>query len=248
MGDSRLWGVDNYAKPKDVNIEFVLRRGAKIEELVDPTVDLLKEQRFKAADIVVVKVAAGINNLTFIDSHKSGREISRSSTTDLALFNKIKDFKQKIKEVCPNALVGFATIPTLSFKKNIEYRIRKGNLVKSKHTKHEIDHIQNELDETVGKVNTRIKLENSNRQVGHRKGCLTVSLHRDVAKQTKRRNRSGRLRVIEKNSFKQLYDGLHAESSLKHKWFDKLCQAVKTEIGFTLKDKAASVRVTIEGK
>jgi len=246
VGDSRLVGFDRYVRPTNLNLDFVIKRGACVEDLVEPTVQLLQQKEFRNADIVVVKLVAGINNFTSIISHSEGKELTLSHTSELGVFQKIVAFKERVKKVCPQALVGFATIPTLSFQKNIQHRIEVGKLRKSKYSSGEILRFQQELDEKLVQINARIKFDNSRKQTGHSKGCLTVSLHRDITRESKRRNRGGKLRVVTRNTFNQLYDGLHAKSELKLKWFERLCKALKSEISFTLKDRAASVRVTIE--
>ena len=45
-----------------------------------------------------------------------------------------------------------------------------------------------------------------------------------------------------KNNFKELYDGLHATSDLKHKWFKQFIDIVRAEINYTLADSSC-VRV-----
>ena len=178
-------------------------------------------------------------------SHEGGKELGLSGKDSLSIFNELKHFKTQIKEVCPQALVGFVTIPTLSFEKNIQCRQNEGKLTVSKYSSTEICRLQCQLDQELSDINSRIKFENSLRQVGHEKGCMTISLHSTISRTSKKRNRRGKLRTVVRNNFDDLYDGLHAVSHLKQKWFYSICCCVQKEIKYTVNDRASLVKVRV---
>lgn len=240
VSDSRGWGFDKYKQPGDLKFEYVLRRGALVNDLVDETLKLLRRYGDR---VLVVKIALGINEFTCFVSHRNGTELRFSSINEKTVFDKLIEFKHKIKSVNKSCLVGFITIPPISFEKNRQYRLDIGKLKESTFSDLQIVEFQDKLNEQVSLLNTRIRLENSTQQSGHRKGCRTISWHNDIVRLSKVRNRRGVLRNRIRNDFSKLYDGIHATSYLKQKWFKELCKCVEAELKYTISETAASVHV-----
>ncbi|MES9880249.1 MAG: hypothetical protein ABW185_05135 [Sedimenticola sp.] len=216
-----------------------------MNDLVSPTLDLLRSRNYKQCDILAVKIAAGINDLIKSVRHDGGRQLTLSGVTEKKVFEKLQNFKSEIKSVCPNALVGFATIPSLSFKDNNRHKRDNGELVESLFTEAEIEEQQRKINADICDINKRIKLENSTRQQNHERGCLTVSLHSEIEKKSRRRNRGGKLREVTQYKFAKLYDGLHGKSDLKHKWYNSLLKAIAQEIKYTIRDRASNIIVRV---
>lgn len=247
VGDSRLAGFQHYSSNTDLQLQFVIRRGAQVADLVHPTLQTVRNVH--KIGVLVVKISCGINNFTKFISHRDGRELTYAGITADNVFSQLHDFKRKIKEIRPDALVGFVTVPTLSFAKNIKSRIESRKLVKSKFTEADIKEVQQSLDEQIQLLNIKLKFENSVRQAGHKKGCRTVSWHSYITKCSKRkRNKlARRSRTVIRNNFSKLYDGLHAVSDLKRRWFQDLVACITAERKYTIYDKSQTIQVAISG-
>ena len=113
VGDSRSYGFFRYEQPKNFETLFCVKRGAKIDDLIGESLEKLKEVRTDLP--LIVKIAAGINNLTKFTRHQGGKELIASDISIAEVCNKLDSLKSKIKEARSDALVGFVTIPTLSF-------------------------------------------------------------------------------------------------------------------------------------
>ncbi|MES9885082.1 MAG: hypothetical protein ABW185_29925 [Sedimenticola sp.] len=224
VGDSRAHGFDRYDCPQKVTVHFVIKRGARVDDLVAPT--LTKLQSLYSYDIVIVKIACGINNFTQFVKRNNVKDLVESAATERSVFNELVEFKKAIKHCCPKALVGFVTIPTLSFVKYRDTRVGKEH---SQYSDRELSIFQSEVDGKLKSLNIRIKLENSTRQSGFETGCRTVSWHNSITRQSRRKRRDGTSRTVTRTCFNQLYDGLHAVRPLKRKWFDEVCKAALAE-------------------
>ena len=143
----------------------------------------------------------------------------------------------------PTAVVGFVTIPTLSF---VKYRDSKSDKEQRSFlpTDEQLEIDQNKLDKELIVLNTDIKVENSRKQSGLLKVCYTVSWHYTVSKQSIRKRRSGSRKVI-RNNFANLYDGLHATHSLKKRWHKKLLKCVDTEVELIRKYNLKSTKIEV---
>ncbi len=64
VADSRAFSFDHYPRPEScsLNLDFVIVRGATIEDLILPTIAKLRS--YSASDFTIIKLAAGINDLT----------------------------------------------------------------------------------------------------------------------------------------------------------------------------------------
>lgn len=246
VGDSRLAGFQRYSSPTDLQLKFVIRRGARVADLVEPTLEAVRAVR--GANILIVKIACGINNFTEFVTHPNGRELTYAGVTGDHVYSELKELKREIKEIKPKALVGFVTVPTLSFAKNIESRIISNRLRESKYSTTEVAGLQTALDEQISILNIRLKFENSVHQAGHRKGCRTISWHRYITKLSKRkRSRTAKhSRTVVRNNFTKLYDGLHAVSELKQRWFHDLLHCITIERRYTTYDEAKTLHIVIE--
>ena len=235
IGDSRSYGFSRYKQPKKLNTDYVVVRGAKVEDLVAPSLEKVKNTR---SDLpIFVKIACGINNLTKFKVHDGGKELKPSECPSSELIGKLASFKKKIKEIRPDSLVGFVTIPTLSIEKYNTHLRNRGLLWDPELSKSGLEAAQKTVDSALDDVNAWIKRENCEKQANHNRGCRTVSWHNTITKRSKVKRKSGQYKIVFKKDYKLLYDGLHAVSYVKQKWFREVIKAVKCEVEFTLRER-----------
>ena len=228
VADSRAHSFDKYAKPADFHfgIDFIIRRGAKVSDLVRPT--LAKLRSYSQQDRLIIKVAVGINNLTkFIyDPTHRRRVLTRSSLDANSLLALLEDFRAQVVSTRPNSIVSFCTIPTASFAKfQLSRRLTAPILSEA-----ELYTAQEDLDTVLDSVNSRIPALN----VGSLSSFISITPHNlawhsHIRRVSKRMSRSGKLRSSVRSNFSQLYDGLHATSSLKKRWFLDLYKSFARE-------------------
>ena len=102
---------------------------------------------------------------------------------------------------------------------------------------------QTQLDSLLDQVNVRIRAFNNKLQLGI--SARTLSWHTSVRKPSKRRTRSGAYNTSLRNDFSQLYDGLHAKSTLKRKWYNELYRSFQIDTDFTCSFTVRIVLLTI---
>ena len=62
VADSRAYSFDQYTPPpSNACVDFVIQRGAKIDDLILPT--LTKLRSYDPSHFTIIKLAAGINDL-----------------------------------------------------------------------------------------------------------------------------------------------------------------------------------------
>lgn len=226
VGDSRITGFEAYSRrelSRRVRIFFIAQRGAKIDDLCRPTIELIRS--LPLHEPVIVKLAAGINNLTQFKNIRQNNTLVSSRITRAEVFQELISFKQTIKRSARVVLVGIVNIPVLSFEKYHNYK-GYGRVL----TRREIDHEQLRVEQILDQVNKDIERENGYYQTGFVRGPRSVYWDRTVRRSSKRRNRDNHMVTTVRSHFRYLYDGLHATSYLKHKWFGEMCRAINKEI------------------
>lgn len=114
--DSRICGFDSFEYP-DVKFESIIKRGAVIDDLREETLELIGKYK-KVDRTMILKIACGINEFTKFKEGENYRDLRyRSGVSNMELLDKLKSLKQDIKIVRPGTIVGFVTVPTLSFRK-----------------------------------------------------------------------------------------------------------------------------------
>jgi hypothetical protein len=65
VGDSRVNDFDTYSQPQDLNIHYIIQRGATVDILTYLTCSFLysHETNLDNYQVILVKLSAGINNL-----------------------------------------------------------------------------------------------------------------------------------------------------------------------------------------
>ena len=236
IADSRSYGFSRYNQPEELQTFYVVKRGAKIQDLTDESLDKIKQIR---SDIpLIVKIACGINNLTHFVYHSGGKELTESACTTIEVIGQFQELKRKIKQLRPDSLVGFITIPGVSLEKCNKHLSNRGLLSQPRNKGQILDSTQRSINEKLDEVNKWIKATNSCQQEGHNRGCRTVSWHNSILKRSKVKRQNNNYKIVYRRNYKQLYDGLHAVSDLKKKWFWEVTKAAIKESKYTSKEKA----------
>ena len=86
VGDSRANNFDTYSQPQDLNIHYIIQRGATVDILTDLTCSFLysHETNLDNYQVILVKLSAGINNLLHRENVLS--DISSQQFIDKLLF------------------------------------------------------------------------------------------------------------------------------------------------------------------
>ncbi|KAJ8048288.1 hypothetical protein HOLleu_00541 [Holothuria leucospilota] len=223
VADSRAYSFDRYTQPHvpgegsvQVRVHYVIKRGARVADLLEPTLSKLRQWR--EDDFIVTRVAAGINDLTELFSlpTHTKRVLRRSAVTSSDLVREFSQFKSACLRLRPKCIVIFTTIPPASFSK---FQLSKC-LPQPILTAEQLQRNQADLDSTLDSVNSSIK--DLNQEAQHGIVFQTLSWHTTVRKPTKRKSRSGNYTRTIRNDFSPLYDGLHAKSTTKNRWFTLL--------------------------
>ena len=231
VADSRANSFDNYEQPTDIKVHYIIRRGANIKQLLDETLQYLTSHDIPK--LYFVKIAAGINDLL---DKVSGALIPSQLSVDSFIL-KLIDFRKAVKFICPFALVGFVTIPTVYFQGHKSYCESQGQLLYHGISEKVLNANQVAINEKIQIINSRIRHENSKQQLGHVAGCWTVSWHQSIVKDIKkRRGKSRRLVSAIRYSYDSLYDGLHAKSTVKKYWFSLLVHCFRSDIEYTVNE------------
>ena len=206
-----------------MSIDFVIQRGAKIDDLLLPTATKLRS--YDPLDFTIIKLAAGINDLTeFVyTAHSRSKVLKKSDLTLDGFFAKLYRYKQQILACRPLTIISIVTIPSASFSKFQASR----NLSSPILSDEELISNQKQLDSLLDQANARIREFNAELQLGI--STRTLSWHTSVRKPSKRRTRSGKYNTSLRNDFSPLYDGLHAISSLKKKWHNELFRSFELD-------------------
>jgi hypothetical protein len=86
VGNSRANNFDTYSQPQDLNIHYIIQRGATVDILTDLTCSFLysHETNLDIYQVLLVKLSAGINNLLHRENVLS--DISPQQFIDKLLF------------------------------------------------------------------------------------------------------------------------------------------------------------------
>ena len=234
IATSRANNFDKYVQPTDFATNYIIQRGAKIHELQDRA---LNEITHEGNSFLLIKIVAGINHLTHFVRHKEGKELVVNDVSAKELFDKLLNFKACLKAKFPDALVGFVTLVPVNFRKYRQVAIDEGKLTEPRVNVNDLCEQQSRHEQIVEEINVLIKRENNSQQNNHLRGCRTVSWHSRVVKASKKRKRSGEYKTVIRYKYGDLYDGIHAVSSVKKLWFGELIRAFRAEIAYTVKER-----------
>lgn len=220
LADSRARGFTNLDQGKfyTYDVHYVVRPGYTIRDL---TADALTLVRNISPDntTLLIKIAAGINNLTLKINRRRAYEIAPSTATANTVLAELVNLKRAIKEIRPDAIVSYMTIPPVNFIQQLSYWQEKRCLPFPIYTQEERLEFQEAHEIIVSDINQNIKELNYNEQRGIH--CQTSSWHSAVL-----RRQRGKDRLI----VSALIDGIHGSNSSKIKWHRGFHQAIQKEI------------------
>jgi hypothetical protein len=99
VGDFRICGFDTF-KYENFRTWFVIERGALIKDVVEKTLDIVREYCVQNRD-VIVKIAFGVTEYTKFESINGKRFLRFHSVKSRSVIGKLKSFKDKIKSIRP---------------------------------------------------------------------------------------------------------------------------------------------------
>lgn len=247
VADSRANNFDKYKQPHDLNIHYIIQRGATIEQLTSRTRTEIVSLTTKK--YILVKIAAGINDILEKYTDCTGTHIRLSTTSSAeTIINKLLVFRSVVKTLIPSALVGFVTIPTAHLPSIQQHNIdSKKTIPSSAYPLETLQQEQSKLNTLIDEINNRIRTLNSNEQAFCTRGCWTVSWHSYIAKLHSKR--SGKGRPAKKHTrymYGNLYDGLHAVSTVKRAWFQLVLRSFRAELGYTQREDIGTATVELE--
>ena len=156
VGDSRICGFDTF-KYENFRTRFVIERGALIKDVVEKTLDIVREYCVQNR-YVIVKIACGVNEYTKFESINGKRFLRFHSGKSRSVIGKLKSFKDKIKSIRPQTVVGFITVPTLSFRNQQDFRITEKSKANIGFSDENLQNDQRKLDVELIGLNADIKL------------------------------------------------------------------------------------------
>jgi hypothetical protein len=207
----------------------IVIRGARISHLLQDTICRLKS--ISKEDIKIVKLCAGINEITKKIRHKSGSEI----VVDLeqCLWQHILEYKSAIRVNYPNALVGICTIPPVDLNASLEHYKQKGWLKESVIGEEDRIYQQQQITETLTHINHLIVTENKKPQHIPQVGDITPSqffFHQEVERTYTRKRKDGSRRTTKHIRTNSLSDGVHPTDEVAQKLFEVMHETIKKEI------------------
>lgn len=205
--------------------------GVKLHKLVNT---------LPTSSLVLIRIACGINEITYKDKHDGGTELALRPHQDV-LYH-LRQLKASIKLSHPRVHVAFATIPPINFTIAQQYYLKRGWLRNPKYTNDTLSKFQSELSSILANVNRELCRENISPQYIPGWGSSSGSQsfwHQEVEK-VAHRKRSGKLVKVKRIPLCALPDGVHAEDSIVNGWFSRTHQNFKKDL---IKIKSGSVHL-----
>lgn len=220
LADSRAKGFPAYDTGKlyTYNQHYVIKPGAKIIDLTSDAIDKIRDIPVVNTK-VLVKIAAGINNLNSKISRPGCYEIAPSAVEPENLLHELNELKDRLKEIRSDIIVSYITIPPVNYLQQLKYWQDKKRLTNPIHPEHDRLRFQKEHEEKIIQINKQIKEHNCNEQQLIR--CQTSSWHSEVLRLQK-----GKHRLV----VSALVDGIHASDTVKQRWHKNYHQSVQKEI------------------
>jgi hypothetical protein len=203
-------------------------RGARIDRVSSAIFSCLR--RINPSSLVLVRICAGINELTYKYHHKDGNELVPHIQQNV--IQHLLQLKEKIRRKFPSALVGIATIPIVNLAQSKLHYMEKGWLSKPLYDESQTLQHQRELSITISNINARIVRENSLRQYIPEIGLVLPTqlfLNQDIEKVSIRK-KGGKRRLRKHIQISSLPDGVHPSDRISDKWFNCIHENFKREL------------------
>ena len=219
--DSRGRGFPVFDQGEDLGYtpHYIIKPGAKIRDLQDDAIALIGGLP-KTKTKVIVKIAAGINNLTEKINHQRSYEIKPSAASANNILAELVNLKRKIKEVRPDSYVSYMTIPPVNFLQQLTHWEGTRRPAQPTFDEDKRREFQRQHELKINDINSNINALNHALQNNIR--CQTASWHSVVLRRQKGRNRL----IVS-----ALADGIHGTESTKRKWHESFRQSIEKEMG-----------------
>ena len=209
-----LFDSDRYS-----DIHIISQSGARINDLVEPALDYI-ENTVHSRRLLIVKIFAGINNLTRIFWNTRGeREITLSDQTPESVIVLLLRFRSQIKDRHEKSIVTFCTVPPVNLEVAQRVAIEKDRLRYPTFSNQQLRDKTSLLVGTVRNLNNRILVANRNKQLGITP--QTPYTHSYVLKSIG----NGRTRLI----VSSLVDGVHGTTRVELNWLKTIWATATTE-------------------
>jgi hypothetical protein len=202
--------------------------GAKVDRIKRKILQKLEE--IPKGELVLIRIAGGINELTVREFHPGGVELCPQRPQYL-IHNLLK-LKDDIKSVHPISLVSFATEPIINFVVAQQQYISIGKLWSPKYSHQQLVAFQNELSESLAQINSRLIIENKKLQYvpgWATTRCTQLFWHQDIEKLAKRK-RGGKWINVKRIRWTALPDGIHPASSIVESWYNRAHENFRREL------------------
>ena len=193
--------------------DHICVRGAKINDLIEPTIERVKDEFSKR--YIIIKLAAGINDLT-------KKEIGLANITPQEVFRKLTYFKTCVKEYHRRSVISYCTVAPANLVAQQSHAVSVGRYHKHR-SEEELRRLTGILIETIRDLNENINTSHKNKQYGV--APQIVALHKPCLRF------KGKPKLIPSS----LSDGLHGTESTQRTWMEKIIKAVNTEVDELLK-------------
>jgi hypothetical protein len=203
------------------SIEYLIRRGATIRDLLTDTLYFLYASAFKGYFIILL--CAGINNLTKLNRHEGGIELTINERQNVIV--ELENYKSSVRKQFPRCVISFASIPIVDFHAANKHYISSGKLRFAKQTLEQLDKCQDSVSDSLKAINHWIFCENQIKQPLEGIGCIgarQLYLHQYVEKTNSKRTKSGRKVIKRRICPNALIDGIHPTYDLAVKWYDAI--------------------------
>ena len=230
--DSRGVVLENYAATHSISKEYeihqIIMPGGKISTIsaaINKTIRKIKSINVHIEQNIQIVMMAGICSLTEKFKHINGTEVKYIRDT-----NNIELIKQDISNLYHNMQKNqihfkVAHFVPANLTKYTTFNQEKRKLTTPFYTAEKTITQQQHLEEDITNINNHISHLN---QQFHR---YSVRWDRDlISCKSKKRGRNGQIKKkIQTVSYKNLYDGVHANQILKDKWFYYLFQSIEKD-------------------
>jgi hypothetical protein len=212
--------VEKEPENQDLYITYnIVVSGARIPQLLSET--LVRLSTFPTKDIFMVRLGAGINELTKKIHHENGCEVVLNEHP--SLWENVLSFKDEIRRTHPNTLVSLCTIPPVDFEACHKFYIQRGWLKKSILTESSRKAQQEELKSILTHTNHLISVENKKEQLVKGAGFVTPSqlyFHQEIERTFTKRKKDGTKKTTKHIRQDTLVDGIHPTRYVAGKWFE----------------------------
>ena len=222
ISDSRGKNFDKYPIVNEALYEthHISCSGARVPQMQNAV--LAELSNIPSSDLIILYICGGSNELTFKEYHSGGVELSIHRQQHV--LTHLLDLKSIVRRRFPNCVVGYSTIPIISFKKSQAFYQGKGDLWEPKYSCDQLQSMQKDLSNNLACIN--VNLTHQNRAYQYIPNCGMIKpnqlyWHQEVEKCIYRKTQTTR-RVIKRIPDGVLSDGVHATRKVEDVWHRSL--------------------------